>query len=300
MSHTKPSAVRYGFNLIELLVVIGVTGLLASLLLPAVQSVREAAARTQCQNNIRQIGLALHNHHDSYGRFPPQPAKNQNDPNFSLNWMALILPEIEQNALWATTEEAFRIQPQWPYDNPPHLASASVVKIYVCPDDPRLLSPLHDRDGITAAYTSYLGVSGGQGYSDGTLGIEPGVRFADITDGTSQTLMVGERPPPASLQAGWWYSKMRPLGVWGRLYGPDDGMPVVALPIPGEPCEGPFRFGPGRIDNPCDRYHFWSLHPGGANFLFADGSVHFLSYSAVPIMVPLATRAGGEVVELPD
>lgn len=73
-------------------------------------------------------------------------------------------------------------------------------------------------------------------------------------------------------------------------------MPVASPLFPGDPCTGPFRFGPGRTANPCDRYHFWSLHPGGAHFLFADGSVHFLPYAAASVMVPLATRAGGEVV----
>lgn len=291
------STSRSGFNLIELLVVIGMIGVLLSLLLPAVQAVREAAARTQCQNNLHQMGLALHNFHDSHGSFPSLHTDEVSNPNYSLIWMALILPEMGEDPLWAVTEAAFRIQPRWPYDNPPHLASSAVVKVYVCPDDPRLLSPLVDRDGITATYTSYLGVSGGRGSSDGVLGLEPGIRITDITDGTSQTLMVGERPPPTTLQAGWWYSRIRFTGVWGTLYGPDDGIDVAPFPYPGEPCEGQFRFGPGRIDNPCDRYHFWSLHSGGANFLFADGSVHFLSYSAEPIMVPLATRAGGEVID---
>ncbi|HLW66382.1 MAG TPA: H-X9-DG-CTERM domain-containing protein [Gemmataceae bacterium] len=64
-------------------------------------------------------------------------------------------------------------------------------------------------------------------------------------------------------------------------------------------CRGPFHYGPGRIDNPCDSFHFWSLHPMGANFLFCDGSVHFIAYSAAEIMPALATRAGGEVVDLP-
>jgi prepilin-type processing-associated H-X9-DG protein len=65
-------------------------------------------------------------------------------------------------------------------------------------------------------------------------------------------------------------------------------------------CQGPFRYGPGRLENPCDSYHFWSLHPAGANFLFADGSARYLSYAAEPIMVALATCRGGEVVSLPD
>ncbi len=289
-----------GFTLVELLVVIGIISLLLSLALPAVQRVRESAARIQCQNNLKQIGIALHHHHDVYGRLPPQSPKDENDPNYSLTWMALVLPQIDQEALWQTTEQAFQIDPQTPFDNPPHVGLASVVKTYVCPDDGRLLSPLQDKDGITAAYASYLGVAGGTNFADGVLGRIPGIRLSEITDGTSTTLMVGERPPPETLQAGWWYTRLRRAGIWGTLYGPDGVMPVAHAYLPTDPCLGPYRFGPGRPDNPCDRYHFWSLHPGGAHFLFADGSVPFLPYSAQPTMVALATRNGGEAVSPPD
>ncbi len=86
----------------------------------------------------------------------------------------------------------------------------------------------------------------------------------------------------------------------GTLYGPDGVMPVAHAYLSTDPCLGPYRFGPGRPDNPCDRYPFWSLHPGGAHFLFADGSVHFLPYSAQPTMVALATRNGDEAVSPPD
>jgi prepilin-type processing-associated H-X9-DG protein/prepilin-type N-terminal cleavage/methylation domain-containing protein len=291
---------RVGFSLVELLVVIGIISLLLSLALPAIQRVRESAARIQCQNNLKQIGIALHHHHAVYGRFPPQPPKDKNDPNYALTWMALILPQIEQESLWQATERAFQIEPRKPFENPPHVGLATVVKTYICPDDGRLLSPLLDKDGITAANGSYVGVGGGTDFTNGVMGRIPGIRLSEITDGTSVTVMVGERPPPDTLQAGWWYTRIRRAGVWGTLYGPDGVMPVEHAYIPTDPCRGPYRFGPGRPDNPCDRYHFWSLHPGGANFLFADGSVHFLSYSAQPVMVALATRNGGETVNPPD
>jgi prepilin-type N-terminal cleavage/methylation domain-containing protein len=201
--------VRNAFSLIELLVVIGIFGLLMGLLLPAVQSARESAIRSQCLNNLKQIGIALHNHHDSFGRFPPQPPQNHDDPNYALDWTALILPEIEQQPLWDATLIAFQSDPSSPYQDPPHVGAATVIKLYVCPDDPRLFTPLRDQDGITAAYTSYIGVSGGKDDRNGVLGISPGIQLIDITDGTTQTLMVGERPPPDTLQAGWWYSYIR-------------------------------------------------------------------------------------------
>src|SRR5262249_31936731 len=131
----------------------------------------------------------------------------------------------------------------------------------------------------------------------GVFGPAPGNRLADISDGTSNTLMVGERPPPDSLQAGRWYTFQF---VPAFAPGPDGFMPIPAprWAFDLECAPAGSRFGPGRTDNPCDRLHFWSLHPAGANFLFADGSTRFLSYSAEPIMVALATRAGGEVVDL--
>lgn len=130
------------------------------------------------------------------------------------------------------------------------------------------------------------------------------MRFADITDGLSQTLAVGERPPPDTFQAGGWYSRgVPPTLQWGRsFYGPDEQLPVHSFAVGGDPClnETGFVFGPGHTENPCDRYHFWSLHPRGANFLFADGSVRFYPHSSRQLLPALATRAGGETVAVPD
>jgi prepilin-type processing-associated H-X9-DG protein len=128
----------------------------------------------------------------------------------------------------------------------------------------------------------------------------PGSRFAAVSDGLSQTIMVGERPPPDSLQAGWWYPGL--VGYGTDFRGPNNVITLGGvLLFGGDPCtkiRG--TLGPGRLDNPCDRFHLWSLHTGGANFLFADGSARFLSYSAEPIVIALATRAGGETVAIPD
>ncbi len=299
--HTTP---RRAVTLIELLVVTGVIGVLLGLLLSAVQNVRAAAARTACSNNMKQIGLALHHYHDTHGRLPDGFLKSSPLQTWvSVTWMAALLPQMDQSPLWAATERALAILPLDPLRNPPHIGLGTVVKPYVCPADGRLSAPVVTRDGLTVAFTSYLGVGGGgsgpRWRSDGVMGIYPGVRLTDISDGTSQTLAVGERPPPDTFQAGPWYPRLSANGYWGRLYGPDEDMPVLNYPIIGDPCGGPFAFGPGRVNNPCDRYHFWSLHPGGANFLFADGSVHFMPHAARNILPALATRAGGEIVELP-
>lgn len=305
---------RIGFSLIEILVVIGLIGLLIGLLLPAVQQVRGSAARMQCLNNLKQIGIALHHHHDLHGRIPPQPTSgNPHDPNEILSWMALILPQMDQAPLWAVSVQACRAD-RLSYHNPPHVGHATVVRDYVCPSDGRLLAPLTTPRGDHAAFTSYIGISGspkgGTKFvlngmnllrpAPGVLGQRGGTRLADITDGTSLTIMVGERPPPASLQAGRWYTGYS-LAALGDFPGPDGAMLIPASPFLGDRCAvSGTGFGPGRIDNPCDRYHLWSLHPGGANFLFADASARFLSYTAAPILPALATRSRGEQVQLPD
>ena len=298
----KRRRLRNGFSLVELLTCIGIITLLLGLLLPAIQRSRETQARLACTSNLKQIGLALHNYHGDLGRLPPAPAQYNrisSDPNARLSWTALILPYVEQNALWSKSVAALRLDMS-PWHNPPHVGLATVIRLYVCPTDSRLTNALTDANGITAAFTSYLGVSGGTS-DNGVLGWpRPGIRLADIRDGTSNTLMVGERPPPDTLQAGWWYTGASD-GSWMPRRGPDEGFPVAGVTfIPGDPCQGPFKFGPGRTDNACDRFHFWSLHQGGANFLFADGSCRFLPHSAERLMNALGTRAGGEIVDLSE
>jgi prepilin-type N-terminal cleavage/methylation domain-containing protein/prepilin-type processing-associated H-X9-DG protein len=304
------AARNIGFTLLELVVVISIIGILMCLLLPAVQHSRESAARVECQNKVRQIGMALHLHHDIHRCLPPKaPSGDPYDPNILLHWHALILPQIDQAGLWTVSVEACRTDPV-SYHNPPHVGHVTPLDTYVCPNDRRLRSPLSMPNGQLAAFSSYLGVAGSVIGSvqigpnafqpaPGLLGQQPGPNFGEVTDGLSQTLMAGERPPPASGQAGRWYS-----GFWlgnGTFFpGPDGAMLIPALAFsPQDPCMPSGNgFGPGRIDNPCDRYHFWSLHPGGGNFLFGDGSVRFFNYSAAPILPALATRSGNETVSM--
>src|SRR5947209_2520899 len=286
---------RYGFSLIELLVVIAVIGILLGLLLPAIEQVRESGARVGCLHNLRQIGIALHRFHDSFGQFPPLRVGDPPgpDPNAYLSWMALILADIDQEPLYRASFDACA-QDHNPLDNPPHVGFATVVRAYVCPDDGRLLSPLTDSFGVTAGFASYIGIAGSEppgleyGF-EGVLGLFPGCRLADITDGASQTIMVSERPPPDSLQAGWWY----PIyGGYGQgLRGPNNGLTLGYIAMADDPCQITRVFGPGRTDNPCDRYRVWSLHPGGANFLFADGSARFMTYTTTDeLMMALGSR----------
>ncbi len=164
---------RNGFSLIELLVVLGVIGVLLGLLLPAVQNVRATAARTSCLNNMKQVGLALHNYHGDYGRLPePHPLQGKSKPLSSVTWMALLLPYIEQTPLWNATLDALAVRPDNTFDNPPHIGLGTVVKTFVCPADGRLSAPVATRDGQSVAFSSYLGVRGKEGF-EGVIGVPP-------------------------------------------------------------------------------------------------------------------------------
>ena len=297
---------RAGFSLVEVLVTIGVISVLLGLTLPAVQMARDSAARTRCSSNLREVGLALHNYHSVHEILPPQrsgPVKGGglgNDPNRLLAWWTLILPYIDQSALWTVSEQACLADSN-PLHDPPHIGYSTVVRAYTCPADFRSNTPQLDlRYGKLTGLTGYIGVSGYPAVGPGVFGRSPGVTLTEITDGTSSTLMVGERPPPDSLQAGQWYSNVIDTSR-DPEHGPDGHM---AVSEPHHPLDNTCRFagrhyGPGRLSNPCDRYHFWSLHKGGSNFLFADGAIRFLPYSARDILPLLATRSGGEVAEMP-
>jgi len=291
------------FTLIELLVVIAILAVLIGLLLSAVQNVRASAARLTCQNNMRQLGLALHAYHGTEQKLPPGLSVKSDGGKYPfLGWTARLLPYVEQPALWSKVIDAFATDPSpWTfYGHLPHQdLLGTPVKIFNCPSDPRLPGPLLNPEvvKIPVAFTSYLGVEGANQFTqDGCLFLDSRVRLTDITDGTSNTLMIGERPPPSNYKFGWWYRG------WGQQ---KEGSVEMVLGVQEEnsyypQCPpGPYPFTSQRFDNPCNLFQFWSPHSGGANFTFADGSVRFLSYSADNILPALATRAGGEPAEVP-
>ncbi len=290
---------RPAFTLVEALVCVAIVGVLTALTLPAVQQVRATAARAACQNRLRQVALALHQYHDGQGHLPPGIRVDPGSDFRYLGWTARVLPYLDQDAVWGRVVTAFASDPDPAkfYGHRPHAdLLATPISGLTCPADPRMPGPAVV--GPTVAFTSYLGVSGVDQKSRGGM-LHPGSRYRllDATDGTGSTLMVGERPPSATLLLGWWYRG------WGQS---KDGsaemlLGVREINVLQDRClPGPVPFAAGRLDDDCSAFQFWSLHPGGANFAFCDGSVRFLRYEADTILPALATRAGGEVVQVPD
>jgi prepilin-type N-terminal cleavage/methylation domain-containing protein len=245
---------RFGFTLVELLVVIAIIAVLMSLLLPAVQKVRAAAARIQCANNLKQLGLALHNYHDSQGTFPPgccvggpvppqlggyyyPPYNAPPNPNLAKpmyaeqfwSWTARILPQLEQDNLYRQVDFT-----EWPWfvGPPGDRINGHPLKILQCPADPRGWQ-VWTGGSNSAALTSYLGVSGtNQLAFDGILHVNARARLTDVTDGTSNTVMVGERPPTADLYYGWWLAG---CGDAPRFGAGDSLLGVSEIDPPGRP-----------------------------------------------------------------
>jgi prepilin-type N-terminal cleavage/methylation domain-containing protein/prepilin-type processing-associated H-X9-DG protein len=295
----KVSHQRSALSLVELLVVIAIVGVLLAILVPAVQRVRAAAAQRACASNLRQIGCALHHYHDSFETLPPgNSPPNGKSRYWYMGWHARILPYVEGDNLWRETERAFRSDAAF-FHNPPHVGLGTVMKVYGCPTDSRVAVAQRNKVGTGIALTSYLGVAGTNYQAkDGLLFGDSAIRFAEVGDGMTNTIIVGERPPRPDFELGWWYA-----GVGQDGAGSCDmllGASEIYRYGPGICPRGPYSFAPGRLDDMCDAYHFWSLHSDGANFLFGDGGVRFLRYSAAPILPALATRSGGESVVLPD
>jgi prepilin-type N-terminal cleavage/methylation domain-containing protein/prepilin-type processing-associated H-X9-DG protein len=350
MKSTPSSKPRTGFTLIELLVVIAIIGVLIALLLPAVQAAREAARRAQCTNNLKQIGLAIHNYESSVGSFPTGTITYQENPlNCGVvrrghSFFALILNYMEQTQIYNAINFSFTAGGNTEFGFGHGGATnrtglISQINSFICPSDSRQIPyPLTvSFNGYGQA--SYAGMVGTRdifhwycgcpvnfvgGSCAGAVEIEPdGVfgynwtrKLAEVTDGTSNTILVGEnarfKNDPDMIFNTWsrslWFASNFPGGTSSRPECLASSVPKINAPFqPGDTSAFPGTLGPTNdtdgwawVASPDYRqlgqFGFRSQHPGGANFLFGDGSVRFLKETidmGSPTYTPAAARNVG-------
>ncbi len=309
MSRISPCACRRrGFTLIELLVVIAIIAVLIALLLPAVQQAREAARRSQCVNNLKQLGLALHNYHDTHNALPPgwigvTGNTSHMEGNSGFAWGAHLLPQIDQAPLYSRLN--FNRECYDPAFNA--IALATVLPGFRCPTDPSSeFWDLGEEDNPatiiarlpTANYVGNFGTEGpedicetapypaAQCRSDGIFYHNSSTRLRDLTDGTSNTVFLGEHRTDTRV------STVAATGIeWHSTW-----VGYVA-----EGAEAPVRFlavadhTPNAPSLHIDDYSSW--HTGGTHFLYGDGRVRFLTENVdINLFRGMVTRSGGEVL----
>ena len=304
----------WGFTLVELLVVIAIIGVLLGLLLPAVQAAREAARRSECTNNLKQQGIALQNYHAQHSHFPPGATKHKIKDLVGLSWRVYVLPFMELQNIY----ELINPLPDGGGEN--LSAQGQIIETYHCPSADR---PPNDPGLLKLA--NYAAVSGANKSNDpnnlvdvidledfncgdirksGLFYPQSNIRIAQITDGTSNTIAIGERLYSfRDWLSGvtWWGSS--PSSPTGMCTGAAKN---IHFPINADH----FVFGFYKFDfqMPADgerkmrlnELPFASEHPGGAHFSFADSSVHFLNETIdFTVFQGLATRDGGEIFRSP-
>jgi len=284
-----PLRSRSGFTLVELLVVIAIIGILVALLLPAVQSARAAARRMSCSNNLKQIGLALHNYHSSFSTFP----EGSRLSNF-IGPLTAILPYLEN----AGTYENFDFSKSYsdPYNQ---RVAAQQIATYLCPEMNLPREVPDTSAGETGGPSSYLACEGTDDYmkqGDGMFGLNwprygynnPATAFRDLTDGTSNTIAYGETT--YDMPDYLWSRRSSRAGEvkWGTARWVL-GYPKVSLGTTLKEVN---------VHNNANNGGFQSMHASGVHFLFGDGSVRFASeFIDRELLNALATRNGHEVTE---
>jgi prepilin-type N-terminal cleavage/methylation domain-containing protein/prepilin-type processing-associated H-X9-DG protein len=292
---SQRSGSRRGFTLIELLVVIAIIAILIALLVPAVQKVRESSLKSSCQNNMHQIGVALHAYHSDRKILPPGygTGVDASSPTWAANVMGGGV----------TAGTGTWIRHCLPYFEQKYATADNVMEVLTCPADGHGSNVINPSDGH--GYTCYLGVCGMNNYDTTGVLIQTNggkgyVTLGTITDGTSNTIMVVERPP-GMLGTNWGWG-------WWDSYDVGDvtiGLKVTTFFGSTSCATSPQYFSPGTLvadangygpsdPNHCHANHPWSFHTGGANFLLADGSVQFLMYNVGTLLPAMATRNGSE------
>ena len=300
MRRNQPSR---GFTLIELLVVIAIIGVLIALLLPAVQSAREAARRMQCTNNLKQIGLALHNYHDTWGRFAMGSVQVTTPSGpYRRPFLASLLPFLEQRNLY----DSYNYDLSFQVDQN-QTARAATVSVFACPSDSQ--QTFVNNGGTVSDVKGNYGVNWGQNtYGDqgkpAPFGLNYGANFAEITDGSSNTFLMAEliqtphpQGQPVSVidrRGRIWSDQPSSHQISTRLapnsqaadYGACWHRPDLKAPCIRNTGDGPNHYIGARGN-----------HPGGVNALLGDGSVRFLKNSiSLATWQAISSRAGGEVV----
>ena len=298
---------RHGFTLVELLVVIAIIVLLMSLLMPAIQKVRAASDKMLCANNLKQIGIALHNFHIDYDRFPPGYMSNQpyvdgaSDTSPGWGWSAYLLPYIESDNVYRQIRFDLPIQ-----DSRNAGAVQTFIKPYICPSDlvpsgPFTITSAGGGGGFLAAPSSYAATCGpDESEVDAETGLgvfyrNSKTRIADIHDGSSNTVLIGDRAW-AMTNGSWVGAPSRTVcragtsNPWTMATGASPTFVLVH-----NNWINILTDADGGLDD------FSSFHPGGVNLLFGDGAVHFLPSITSDGQIradfwALGTRSGGELV----
>lgn len=348
MPSTSRTTRNRGFTLIELLVVIAIIAILVSLLLPAVQQAREAARRTQCKNNLKQLGLALHNYHDVYKQFPMghtahfshwrdssgtdrigyqhSGTTTANFPKANWTWMAYILPMLEQGNAYNVLDVSGQRADEALATAQGLVVLQTPIPAFLCPSDSkpaltdsvRDVEPSNSEDDIPVIISNYVGNNRGNRasaqtrarvdrFTDGLFFVNSSIKMRDVTDGTSNVIAVGERA--------WQYNatdangdrrqveSKAGLGIVMRATtdsdracfgcGYSDALGVAGTGI----NHNSLLNSGGTYDVTRSRSTYSSSHTGGAQFLLADGSVHFLSENIdINLFETLGERDSGDIV----